>query len=255
MIDGQEVASELARPLREGGREHEILMVVVRIVVCTEGGRSACPRRGRANGRMGTGHTATVQDPSQLLFPVQIQHLIGFVDDGIPRPASAMATQAEADVGARVSPDAPQAEDMGTVHQVAETTGRPDQHVAATSKVGNLLAERGPAVDHRRTQHRAVAEATSLVEDLGGELARWRHDDDQGLGANAVGRGIEGRRIRTRSGHDLGLAHELGQHRDQEGGRLARAYGCIVSFSRSVGERTSGDEYRSEPRRKRRAPE
>ena len=125
---------------------------------------------------------------------------------------------------------------MGTVHQVAETTRGPDQHVAAAPKVGNLVAERGPAVDDRRTQHRAVAEATGLVEDLGCELARRRHDDDQGLGANAVGQGVEGRRIRTRSGHDLGLAHELRQHGDQESGRLAGACGRVVSFSRSVGE-------------------
>jgi len=113
--------------------------------------------------------------------------------------------------------DSTHREDVRPVHEIDKATGRGDEDVATFAEFLNVVAERNAAVAADGTEHRTVAKATSLIEDLLGELAGRTHDDDKGLSADPVDiRVVVGcLRIRTRALELLDLAHELAQDGNQ----------------------------------------
>lgn len=73
--------------------------------------------------------------------------------------------------------------------------------------------------------HGTIAESTSLVEDLRSKLTGRADNKDQGLSTDTLANTkLECGRVRTRSSKLLGLAHQLGQNRNQKRGCLAGAY-------------------------------
>lgn len=123
-------------------------------------------------------------------------------------------------------------EHLGLVHQVAKTTRGADENVAALAKLLDVHTLGVAAVSDTWAQHGAVAETTSLVEDLNRKLASGDDNHNEWLGAHAMDLDIEAwvGDVGTRGGKLLGLAHELREDWNEVGGSLARAC-CSVSTS------------------------
>ena len=134
-----------------------------------------------------------------------MDHLVGFVDDGVL--------------------DTTKRQDMRLVHEVDETTRSANQNVASLLQLHALLTDWTTAIDDAGTQHRAVAETASLIEDLSGQLTSRGNDDDQRFSTNRVKVLIEAlAEIWARGSQLLGLSHQFGQDRNEEGCSFARAY-------------------------------
>lgn len=72
-------------------------------------------------------------------------------------------------------------------------------------------------IDDTGAQHRTVAESTSFVEDLRGQLTAGAYDQHQWLSSNALSNtGLEGSGVWTWSRQLLCLAHQLGENRNEE---------------------------------------
>jgi len=143
-----------------------------------------------------------------------VKHLVGLIDNGKSRQgiSNEHVKMSEPDLL-----DPTHREDVRPVHEIDKATGRGDQDVATLAKFLNVVAKRNAAVAADGTEHRTVAEATSLVEDLLSELASRTHDDDKRLSANPVNiRVVVGRlRVRTGALKLLHLSHELAEDGNQ----------------------------------------
>eukprot|EP00760_Papus_ankaliazontas_P029662 PhM_4_TR433/c2_g1_i1/m.20119 len=101
--------------------------------------------------------------------------------------------------------------DVAAFKHVPETAGRRDHEVAAVAELVELAADVDTAVQHGGAQTGAEAELAGLGVDLTGELAGGGHDNALG-----VDDAVRGRRL-------AGLAEDLDDHGQEEGGRLAGA--------------------------------
>lgn len=109
-------------------------------------------------------------------------------------------------------------------HKVEQTTWCGNQDITPATKFLLLLAFRSTAVRNAWSQHGSIAQATSLIEDLGAKLAGWSDNQDQRLCANRVHCRIKAvGQIWTTTGQLFDLSHELGDSRDEVGGSLARS--------------------------------
>lgn len=154
---------------------------------------------------IGEGLTATVHDDLELIFPVGAEHLIGLIDNHVLEAA--------------------QRETLWLIgDEINETSWSSNENITALSDLVELIAARATTIHNTRTKHRAVAEATRLVEDLNGKLTVGANDEHEWLGTKEIARvWDESRRVGTLCTQLLGLAHELGQGGDQEGTSLAGA--------------------------------
>jgi hypothetical protein len=110
------------------------------------------------------------------------------------------------------------------LHEIHETTRCGNENIAAHLQLFALITSRSTTVDDARAQHSAVAESTSLVEDLAGQLSSRADDEHKRLSADAVCEGVVPSGIRTRGRELAGLAHELRQDREEEGSCLSRSW-------------------------------
>ncbi len=148
--------------------------------------------------------TATREDLVEIFLPITVKHLIGFVDDHVPKSSKT--------------------EDGGTLHHVDETTRRCDQDVAPLAQLSDLIAHRPSAIDDAGPKHAPVTELASFIENLHGQLAGRADDDYKRLSTNRIPIPVSKHgRIRAAGRKLLGLAHQLVQDGDQISSRLARA--------------------------------
>ena len=178
VIDGEILLSKLPHVLVKGGREEQIAMIGIFVGV------------------------AASHDLPHLLFPVVVQHLVSFVNDG--------------------EANSRQGQNVRSRHDVNEATRSSNENIATFSQLGHLLTHGTTAIGHARTKHGAIAEATSFVKDLAAELTCRSDDEDEWLSTNRVGLSVEAvGQVGALGSKLLGLAHQLGETRDQEGGGLA----------------------------------
>lgn len=199
MANVQVLASHLAQFEGERGREEHVLDVAG-LLVYNEllVGEETSEERRRPQ------HTGVEHDGLEVLRPVVLEHLIGFVEDEVAKTAHG--------------------EDVGAVDEVLKTTGGGDEDVAALAKLLDLIAHGTTTVGNAGAKHGAVAELASLAEDLDRKFTGRAHDDDERLGADGLRDALnELSGVRTRSRELLGLAHQLAEDGDQVGGGLARA--------------------------------
>jgi hypothetical protein len=149
----------------------------------------------------GSEHTRTREKLLHDFLPACGQQLICLIDDSV----------FEATEGQQVE----------VLHEVHKATRSGNENVTAHLKLFTLVARRRSTVDHTRAQHRTVAQATSLVKDLTGQLPSWAYDKNKRFCANAVCQLVVSRRVWTRSGELASFAHESGQDGDEEGSRLS----------------------------------
>lgn len=154
--------------------------------------------------------TTAGEDLVELLLPVIVKHLVGFINDHVL--------------------DAAQRQDVRTLHHVDQTARRGDENITALLQLINLVAHRSASIDDARSEHGTVAKLSGLVEDLNCEFSSRNHDDDQGLCPygrdNAC---IKLERIRTRSSQLLGLAHQMVEDGDKIRSGLARTLTALAS--------------------------
>lgn len=120
--------------------------------------------------------------------------------------------------------EATEREQVEILHEVHQATRSGDEDVAAHLQLLALVTSRGTTVDYTWAQHSTVAQTTSLIKDLAGQLASWAHNEHKRLSADAVCERVVTRRVGPRSGELASLAHKLGQDRNQEGSSLSRAW-------------------------------
>lgn len=65
---------------------------------------------------------------------------------------------------------------MRLTHEVDNTTGRSDKDVTTPLELFTLEAGGCAAVNDTGTHHGAIAEASSIIEDLGCKLSSWAHN-------------------------------------------------------------------------------
>lgn len=118
--------------------------------------------------------------------------------------------------------DAAQGENVRLVHEIDNATGGANQDVAALLKLLALKTRGSTTIGDARTKHRAVAETTGLVKDLGGQLTSGADNQHKRLTPNSIARGkVNG--ARAWSGELLSLAHQLRKNGNQERASLSRA--------------------------------
>lgn len=106
---------------------------------------------------------------------------------------------------------------MRLTHEVDNTTWGANEDVTALLELLALETSRCAAVSNARTQHRAVAEAPSIIEDLSSQLTSWTHNENQWLSSDCIRLGIEVlSHVRARGGKFLGFTHQLRQNWDEE---------------------------------------
>lgn len=150
------------------------------------------------------GHTTTTHDVFHLLLPVILKQLIGLIDDG-----EANTTEGET---------------VATTHDVTKATRSSDEKIATLGELVQLITHGSTTVSDARAKHGAIAETTSLVEDLTAQFTGGGNDKNQRLSSNTVNAIVEVlRNVGTSSSQLLGLAHELGDSRNQISSGLARA--------------------------------
>ena len=109
-------------------------------------------------------------------------------------------------------------------HDVEQTTWSGDEKVTPLLELGDLLTDRPTAVCYTGSQHGAVAESASFVEDLTTELTSGCDNEDKWLATNAIALGVEVvGQVWSRCSQLLGFAHELGDHWNEECSSLAGA--------------------------------
>ncbi len=108
-------------------------------------------------------------------------------------------------------------------HDIKKTARSCDKEVTPFLKLSNLLTNWTTAICNAGSQHGAIAESPSLVEDLATELTSRSDDEDEGLATDAVTLSIKSiGQIGTRCSKLLRLAHELGDDWNEECCSLAR---------------------------------
>lgn len=102
-------------------------------------------------------------------------------------------------------------DDVGLVHEIAESARSGDENVAAFAQIIDVLTEWPAAVGNAWAKHGAITHPTRFVEDLDGELAGGDDNDDEWLSTHAVASGIEvaSGGVRLWRSELLRLAHEL----------------------------------------------
>ena len=65
--------------------------------------------------------------------------------------------------------------------EILEATRGSDENIAALLQGHLLIPDGGTTIDDARTQHRAVAQTTALVEDLTSQLTGWAHNENKRL--------------------------------------------------------------------------
>jgi hypothetical protein len=119
--------------------------------------------------------------------------------------------------------EAAERQQVVVAHEVHKTTGGGDEDVASHLELLALVLGGSTTVDDARSQHSAVAETASLIEDLAGKLAGGADDQHQRLSADAVSGGVVAGWVGARCSKLAGLAHQLGEDGQEEGSSLARA--------------------------------
>lgn len=152
------------------------------------------------------GLTATIHDNLELVFPVGTEHLISLINNHVLEAAQREALWLVGD-------------------EINKATWGSNENITALGDLVELVAAGATTIHNTWTKHRAVAEATRLVEDLHGKLTVGTNDEHEWLGTRKVARiWDESRRVGAWRTQLLGLAHELGQGGDQKGTSLAGAW-------------------------------
>lgn len=119
---------------------------------------------------------------------------------------------------------------MSLFHEIEKTAWSGNQNVASFLKLLTLEASRGTAINNTRTQHRAIAQTTRFIKDLGGQFTSGADDQNQRLCSNSILPWVESfRGVRSRSSQLPRLAHQLGKNWNEESPRLSRAYVLLGS--------------------------
>ena len=141
------------------------------------------------------------QDLAHFFLPIIMKHLVSLVND----------EESAAVHGQKV----------GSGHEVDETTRSSDEDVTTFLEFVHLLAHRTATICNAWAKHGAIAESTTLIEDLAAQLSSRCDDQDERLSSYTL-RLIEAfSKVGTRSSELLGLTHQLGESRNQVGCRLA----------------------------------
>lgn len=137
------------------------------------------------------------------LLPTAREELVGFVEDS------------ELETSER--------QQVHVLHEVHQTSRSGNEDVAPHLELLALVPAGGAAVDDARAQHGAIAETTSLIEDLARQLASGADDENERLGTNSVSQRIVSRRVGAGCRKLASLAHQLGEDGKQECSSLAGA--------------------------------
>ena len=125
---------------------------------------------------------------------------------------------------------------MGLAHEVQNAARSANENVTALSQFLTLDTDRGTTVNHAGAEHRAIAEAASLIKDLGSQFPGRADDQDQGLGTDTLSLRIKlSKGIRATSSKLFRFSHELGQDGNQEGSSLPRACIGVSYLSKGIG--------------------
>ena len=117
---------------------------------------------------------------------------------------------------------------MGPRHDIKEATRCSDEDITTLGQLRDLLTNWTTTVRNARAKHGSIAEASSFVEDLTTEFTSGRDNEYERLSTNAITLRIEAvSEVGSWSSKLLGLAHELRDDRNQEGGGLARTWTCV----------------------------
>lgn len=134
--------------------------------------------------------------------------------------------------------DAAKRQNVRLLHEIKQPSRSSDKNITALLEFVTLSTNRSATIHNARTQHRPVAETTSLIEDLSRQLTGRSHDEHQRLSTNRVrNRVISSAQVGTGSSQLLRLAHQLRQDGDEEGGGLARTWytsSIYISLSYSL---------------------
>lgn len=139
-------------------------------------------------------------------------------------------------LGASVSPalkdraivnllDTTHGENAWAIHEITETTWCRDQDVTTLAKLLQVVLHRDTTVGASGAKHRAIAETTSLVEDLLGKFTGWHDNEHERLSAHAVDNGVVVRSgdVWARTLKLLDFAHQVRDDGNEVRGRLAGA--------------------------------
>lgn len=154
--------------------------------------------------------TTTTENLVKVLLPVIMKHLVGLIDDHVPKAAKS--------------------EHLRPVDEVQQTARGRDKDVTSLAELVDLVAEGATAVDNTGSEHATVAKLAGLHEDLDGKLASGYHDANQWLGTHRRA-GSTRRRIGTGSSKLLGFAHQLVQDGNEIGSSLS---GTLERISRCI---------------------
>ena len=117
-------------------------------------------------------------------------------------------------------PNTVQGEDVRFAHDVDETTRSSNENVTTFLELSDLLTDWTTTICNAGTKHGAIAQTTSLIEDLCAKLTSGSDNEDQWLSTNTIVL-LTLCNVGTRSSELLGLAHQLGENRDEESSSLA----------------------------------
>ena len=150
-------------------------------------------------------------DSLHVLFPVRGEHLVGLIDHGVT--------------------DAGHGEDFRPAHQVDETACSGDEDVATLGELLEHDTHGLATVSGERTEHRAVAQAAALVEDLDSKLVGRDHNDNQRLSLDSLLFEVEARThgVWAAGAELLRLTAKARDDGDKVGSGLSRA--CVVTLA------------------------
>lgn len=219
VVIGQERASKFASGFGKSRREHEVQVVVIRAIVYSE---LAMPTTFRRQFLMIIMHKGqlNVPPPSMMVFSSSDQSCSSISSASSITVYLGMLVCIKGTVIRASLPHTPETQDVGAVHDVDQAARSTNQDVATTAQVIKLVSHGSTAIHNRGPKHRTIAEPARFIEDLSGELARRRHNDDKRLSAHGIGLGIEPDWVWPRGRQLLGLSHKLRENWDEKGRSL-----------------------------------